>query len=150
MAGPFSLRRLAWAGPASILAALIVNSIYYFITRALGESYLIPLDATGTRIYPMPALMFILPTLVVGLAAWAFFALLIRISRVAGIVFLSVAIAALVLSLGGPSSLPNTPLRTQVLLAGMNLLTAICLTGGMLWLSKTKGRLDAEQRGKTW
>ncbi|HTX91055.1 MAG TPA: DUF6069 family protein [Anaerolineales bacterium] len=135
MKGPYSLRRLLWAGPLATLAALAANSIYFIITKAFGEQYRIPLDTTGAHVSPMPPLMFILPTGLAGLAASVFFGLLIRFSRLPGVVFLSVAIAAFILSLGGPSSLPNTSLKTELLLSGMNLLTALLLTGGILLLS---------------
>jgi hypothetical protein len=136
--GPYSIRHLAWTGPLATLIAVLANFLYYMITKASGEQYLIPMDATGTHISPMPVLMFVLPTLLVGLVATIFFGLLIRFSRVPVIVFLSVAIAALILSFGGPSSLPNTPLKTELLLSGMNILTATIITGGILLLSGKK------------
>jgi hypothetical protein len=139
--GPYSLHRLLWAGPLATLLTLLVNFLYFIITKATGEQYLIPLDATGTHVNPMPPLMFILPTILVGLAATIFFGLLIRFSRVPAIVFLSVALAAMILSLGGPSSLPNTSLKTQLLLVGMNLLTGAFLTVGIPLLSRTNAKI---------
>jgi hypothetical protein len=137
----YSLRRLLWAGPLATMTAIVANLLYFALTKTFGEQYLIPLDATGTHISPMPVLMFILPTLLVGLVAALFFGLLIHFSGVPAIVFLSVAIAALILSFGGPSSLPNTPLKTQLLLSGMNVLTAIFITGGILLLSRMKTKI---------
>jgi uncharacterized membrane protein YphA (DoxX/SURF4 family) len=134
----YSLRRLVWAGPLATLFALVANFLFYTITKAAGEQYLIPLDGSTSHIGPMPVLLFVLPTLIVGVVASVFFGLLIRFSRLPAIVFLSVAVAALILSLGGPGSLPDTSLQTQLLLTGMNLLTAICLTGGILLLSRDK------------
>jgi uncharacterized membrane protein YphA (DoxX/SURF4 family) len=134
----YSIRRLLWAGPLATLIALVANFLFYTLTKATGEQYLMPLDGSTSHIGPMPVLLFIVPTLIVGVAASVLFGLLIRFSRLPAIVFLSVAIAALVLSLGGPGSLPDTSLKTQLLLTGMNLLTAICLTGGILLLSRDK------------
>ena len=39
---PFSLRRLLWAGPIATIAAILANLLYYALTNALGEHYLMP------------------------------------------------------------------------------------------------------------
>jgi hypothetical protein len=135
----FSLRRLLWAGPLVTLAAALANLLFYFISRALGGQYLFPVDAAGTRLEPMPAWMPVLPTLALGLVASLFFALLVRFARRPVTIFLSVAATALLVSFGAPAGLPGgTPLSTRFLLAGMNLLTALVLSAGILALSRNR------------
>ncbi|MGB8213675.1 MAG: DUF6069 family protein [Anaerolineales bacterium] len=134
----YSLRRLCWAGPAATLLALLADEGYYFATRSLGEQYLLPQDGNLAHSSPMPVLLPILAILAAGLAATVFFALLTRFSPAPASVFLSVAITALVLSFGAPFNLPNSPLMTKLLLSGMQVIAAVFISGGILWMSHKK------------
>ena len=49
--------------------------------------------------------------------------------------FLSVAVAALILSFGGPLNLPAGTLQLKILLSGMHVIAAGIITGGILLLS---------------
>jgi hypothetical protein len=137
----YSLRRLSWAGPAATIAAIPVSIIYYTATKALGEQYLLPLDGNGTRLGPMPATTFMVVILIAGLLATVFFGLLIRFARKPGTIFLSVAVTALILSFGGPFSLPASTMQTKILLSGMNIIAAVIITGGILLLSHKKAKV---------
>ena len=79
---PYSLRRLLWAGPIATIAAVLVNLLYYTLTKALGEHYRMPLDGSTSNLAPMPFLMPVLATLVAGLMATLLFGLLIRFPAV--------------------------------------------------------------------
>ncbi len=138
---PFSLRKVYWAGPVATMLAILVDLIYFSITRALGEQYLIPLNERTTSLSSMPVLMPILAILVSGLVATVIFGLLVRFSKNPAIVFLSVATAALILSIGGPIYLPNAALHTKLLLSGMQLIASAIITGGILLLSHPKTKL---------
>jgi hypothetical protein len=131
----YSLRRLLWGGPSATIAAVLVNLLYYALTKALGEQYLIPLDGHSSNLTPMPFLMPVIVTLVPGLLATILFGLLIRFSRSPTIVFISVCAAALILSFGGPYYLPAASLQTKILLSGMNLVGTAIISGGILLLS---------------
>jgi hypothetical protein len=132
---PYSLRRLTWAGPLATLAAILAVMAYYALTRALGQTYRMPLDGSSSQLGNMPVLTPILAVLVPGLLASAFFGLLLRFARKPATIFLSVSITALVLSLGGPFDLPVATLPTKLLLGGMHLLAAGIITAGILFLS---------------
>jgi hypothetical protein len=134
---PYSLRRLLWAGPLATLAAALANLAYYLISRAFGERFIMPLDGNSAHIGPMPLLMPLVATLVPGLLATLLFGLLIRFSRKPATVFLSVCVAALILSFGGPSSLPAATVQTKILLTGMQVLAAGVIVAGILFLSHT-------------
>ena len=135
---PYSSRRLPWAGPAATLAAILVDVLYYFASKAAGESYLIPFNTSGSQPVPLPILNVIMAVLVSGLIASLFFGALLRFSRKPATVFLSVAITALILSFGGPFNLPDAAMQTKLLLSGMHLLAAAIITGGILFLSHEK------------
>ena len=132
---PYSLRRLAWAGPLATLAAILAVMAYYALTKALGAPYLMPLDGNSSRLGPMPVLTPILAILVPGLLASGFFGLLLRFARKPATVFLSVCITALILSLGGPFDLPVATMQTRFLLSGMHVLAAAIITSGILLMS---------------
>jgi len=138
----YSLRRLLWAGPIATIAAVLVNLLYYALTKALGEHYLMPLDGSTSNLTPMPFLMPVIVTLVPGLLATILFGLLIRFSRSPTIVFLSVCAAALILSFGAPYYLPAASLQTKILLSGMNLIGTAIITGGILLLSFKRTKIS--------
>jgi hypothetical protein len=136
---PYALRRLLWAGPVATVAAILVVSLYYAITRSLGERYLVPLDGNSSQLGPMPFLMPVVSILIAGLLATSLFGVLIHFARKPATVFLSVSVAALILSFGGPFNLPAGSMQTKILLGGMHILAAGIITGGILLLSqKTK------------
>jgi hypothetical protein len=132
---PYSLRRLLWGGPVSTIAAILVNMLYFGVTKALGEKYLMPLDGSSSHLSPMPAIMPCVVILVTGLVATVFLGLLIRFTRRPAIVFLSVSAAALILSFGGPFNLPAASMQTKILLSGMHGIAAGIITGGILLMS---------------
>jgi uncharacterized membrane protein len=89
----------------------------------------------------MPATTFMVAILIAGLLATVFFGLLIRFAQSPGTIFLSVAVTALILSFGGPSSLPAATLRTKILLSGMHVIAAVFITGGILLLSRKNAKV---------
>ncbi len=138
---PYSIRRILWASPAATAAAILANSLYYIVTKTLGAQYLLPLDENGVRLGPLSVLVVIEVTLAAGLTATILFGALIRFARQPVIVFLSVAVTALLLSFGGPFGLPGAALQTKLLLSGMHLLAATIITGGILLLSRKKAKV---------
>ncbi len=134
----YSLQRLLWAGPLTTVSAAGANVIYYLASKALGEKYLIPLDQNGSQFAPMPVLVPLVGALIAGLLATFLFGALLRTARQPVTVFLSVAITAFILSLGGPFGIPAAALHTKLLMSGMNLVTAIILIAGILVFSRER------------
>jgi hypothetical protein len=128
----YSLRRLLWVGPVATLAAILITLLYYAVTKALGGQYLMPLDGSNSHFSPMPVLMPVVVILIAGLLATSLFGLLIRFTRRPATVFLSVCLAALLLSLGGPINLPAASIQTRIMLSGMHIIAAATITGGIL------------------
>ena len=131
----YSIRRLSWAGPVAILAAILADMAYFALTKAVGEQYRMPLDGNSFHLGPMPLLTPILAILISGLLASIFFGLLLRFVRKPATVFLSVSITALILSFGGPFDLPAASMQTKILLSGMHVLAAAIITSGILLMS---------------
>ena len=134
----YSIRRLCWVGPLATLVAILVDSLYFFVTTAFGEGYLIPLTASGSQRAPLPTTTIVMAVLVAGLVATVFFGLLVRFARKPATIFLSVAITALVVSFGGPFGLPAVEMQTKLLLCGMHIIAAATITGEILFLSRSK------------
>ena len=134
----YSIRRLCWAGPAATLSAILLDVLYYGVTKALGEQYLIPVTANGSQLNPLPAATIVVTILVAGLVATVFFGLLISFARKPATVFLSVAITALIVSFGGPFSLPAASIHTKLLLSGMHGIAALIITAGIPLFSRNK------------
>jgi hypothetical protein len=139
---PYSLRRLLWVGPVAAVAASLANLLYFYVTKTLGVQYLIPLDGSSSHLSPMPVVMPVIVTLIPGLLATIFFALLIRFAQKPATVFFSVSVAALILSFGGPFNLPAATLQTKILLSGMHVHAVVIITGGILLMSHKHGKLD--------
>ncbi len=135
----YTLLRLFWAGPLATVIAIVANFIYFLVTKAAGEAYMLPLDANGAQLTPMPAAMPVLGALFTGVLATLFFGLLVRYAQKPVTVFVSVAITALILSFGGPFGIPGAALQTKLLLCGMNFLTALTLVGGILFFGRERG-----------
>jgi hypothetical protein len=132
---PYSLCRLPWAGSVATVAAILVNLLYYAVTKALGEQYIVPLDGNSSHPGPMPALMIVMAILISGLIASILFGLLIRFARKPVTVFLSVSVTAFILSFGGPFNLPAASIQTKILLSGMHVIAAGIISGGILLMS---------------
>jgi hypothetical protein len=137
----YSIRRLSWAGPVAILAAILADMAYFALTKAVGEQYRMPLDGNSFHLGPMPLLTPILAILISGLLASIFFGLLLRFVRKPATVFLSVSITALILSFGGPFDLPAASMQTKILLSGMHVLAAGIITAGILLMSRSKDKI---------
>jgi hypothetical protein len=138
---PYSLRRLIWGGPVATFAAILASLLYFAVTKALGEEYIMPLDGNSSHLGPMPVLMPVIAILIPGLLATVFFGLLVRFNRKPATVFLSVSVAALTLSFGGPSNLPDASLQTKILLCGLQVIAATVISSGILLLSHKDTRL---------
>ena len=144
----YSIRRLLWGGPTATLVAILMNILYFSVTKALGEKYLIPLTGNASRLDPLSVAMLIIAILVPGLAAAVFFGLLIHFARKPAMIFLSVAITALLVSFGGPFSLPAGTMQTKILLSGMHVIAAVVITGGILFFSRNKNSSPGKQPSK--
>jgi hypothetical protein len=132
----FSIRRLLWGGPVVTMLAALAVWLYFSITKSFGAPYLLPLAGSSSSFSPMPALTPVMTTLIPGLVASIFFGLLIRFSHQPATVFLSVSLAALLLSFGGPYYLPGVSLSTKIHLGLMHILAAAILCGGILLVSR--------------
>jgi hypothetical protein len=139
MPEPFSLRRLLWAGPLITLLANLVNLLFYAGTRALGEDYLITLAGPSKPAVPMPVLSILVATSVAAAGACLIFAGLLKVSHVPLPPFLSISVAALLVSFGGPFSLAGvTTSTTKLLLCSIHLISAIVIVGGLILLTRRK------------
>ncbi len=137
----YSQRRLVWAGLTATLAAILADVLYFALSKALGEPYLMPLDGSSFQLGPMQVLTPVLAVLISGWLATILFGLLLRFVRKPATVFLSISIAALILSFGGPFNLPSATMQLKLLLTGMHVIAAGIITGGILLMSRKNSKV---------
>jgi hypothetical protein len=139
MPDTFSLRRLLWAGPLTVVVANLANLLFYAGTRALGQQYLMTIAGPSKPAVAMPVLSVVLATSVAAAGACLVFAGLLKVSHVPLPPFLSISVAALLVSFGGPFSLAGaTTVTTKLLLCGLHLISAVTIVGGLVFLTRRK------------
>ena len=120
----------------SILSTL-ANLLYFYLSKVLGEQYLIPFTDPPTVTQPMSVLMVILVTFLSAILATALYAMLAKVAPNATLSpFLSITGTAFLVSLGGPIELPGTVLQTKLLLIGMHIIAALIIIGGFIYFHK--------------
>lgn len=122
---------IIWFGIFISIITILTNLIFFAVTKALGEQYPIPLTETANATSPLSVAMIIQATLISVLLATGLFSLLTRIAPNAVLPpFLSITITAFIVSFGGPMELPNTLIKTKILLSVMHIITAVIIIGG--------------------
>jgi hypothetical protein len=126
-------RKIVWVGLLISIVSVLANLLFFALTQALGEQYIIPLTESSTNSGPMPVFMVILATLTSALLATMLYSFLSKIAPNATMPpFLSVAGTALLVSFGGPLDLPGAVMQTKLLLSTMHIIAAIIIIGGLL------------------
>jgi len=116
----------------SVLAVL-ANLLFFAITQALGEQYLIPITETSKEAIAMPTVMILIATLFPAiLASLLYISLYKKNSKTSIQSFLAISLTALLISFGGPMDLPGAGIRTKLFLSGMHLMAAAIIIGGLL------------------
>lgn len=130
----------------SVIASL-ANILFFFVTKSLGEQYLIPLTESSIEVTPMPYFIIPIVTLTPAIFATLLFAFLNKLSpRNTVSPFLSISITGLIISFGGPLDLPGVGLQTKLLLCAMHVIAGIIIIGGLLVLpgkiKKTRSKIS--------
>jgi len=133
-----SLKKLGWVGPAAGVVAAVANLIVFFVAKSLfGIPFVFPLNGPGTPAEPLPAFMVVIATLVPALAATVFLAILSKFAPRPVLIFQIVAVVFLLLSFGGPFSLP-VDLATKLALSLMHVIAGVVIVGGLTTLGYEK------------
>ncbi len=139
MSHPFLIRRLLWAGPLTGGLAVASALLFYAVTRSAWNDYPIALPGTTKALTPMPMMPVFLAIPVVTFGAILVFAFLLKFTHVPLPPFLSISAAALLVSFGGPFSLPgNTPLSTKLLLCAMFTVSGLVIVAGLLLFTSVR------------
>lgn len=127
-AGRLDLRRLLWAAPLAGVVALVLNAVVYLVAQGpLGITLVVP-GPNGPTPEPLPLIAVAAASLVPALGAGALLAVLSRFTARPLFIFQIVAAVFLLLSLGGPLSLP-APQAVRFALTVMHLTTAAAIVG---------------------
>ena len=116
------------AGLLAAAAAAVANMIIWAIERILlGLALPVPQGA-GNEIAPLPVVMVVVVSAVAAIAATLLLAILNRFVQRPIRIFQGIAAVALLLSLGGPLSLP-VDIATKVGLSAMHVVAAAAIVG---------------------
>lgn len=125
--------KIARIGILLTISSILVNLIFFSLTKALGEQYIIPMTEAPTVTGPMPVFLVILATLLAALLVTGLYGILAKVAPRATLPpFLSISATAFLVSLGGPMELPGTHIQTKLLLSTMHIITAFILIGGFV------------------
>jgi Family of unknown function (DUF6069) len=123
--------RLLLVGLLAGLAAGVLNVLVYFVGLALGVPFLMPLPP-DQAIQQIPAVAFIMASVVPALLAAIFYGLLGRFAAArATSIFVIVSVVFALLSLGG-SLTPPVELSTRLVLSLLHLTTAAIIVAGLV------------------
>lgn len=124
-----SLKRALVGGVAGAVASFVV----YGVARVAGVDFLGrfsgPDAPAGPLPVPMIAVASLVPAIVAGLA---YFGLGKLVGAKARIVFVALAVAFGLFSLGGPASLGDASTSTRIALSIMHLVVAVAITGSLV------------------
>lgn len=126
---------------AALIAAIgtaVANLLVFVVAKnVFGLGLAIPLGGAGSPIEPLPAFMVVIATAVPALAAAGLLALLARFTRRPILIFQIIAAVFVLLSLGGPLSLP-VDTATKLVLSLMHLAAAAVITGVLTTWSRAR------------
>jgi hypothetical protein len=133
-----SFSRLLWVGPLAGLVAAIANLIIFGLAKTvIGIPFVIPLFGPGSPPEPLPAFMVIAGSLVPALGAAVLLWILGKFASRPLRIFWIVSLLFLLLSLGGPLSLP-VDLPTKLALSLMHVVAAVAIVGVLTTLGPEK------------
>jgi hypothetical protein len=130
-----ALSRLFWVAPLAGLVAGLANVLLYLLARAAGVEFLMPLGGPGSALQPLPIFMPFVSSFVPALVAGALYAALGRFVRRPTRAFVLIAAIFLILSFGGPLSLPVTT-AVKLALSAMHVVAGVVITGLLVRLGR--------------
>jgi hypothetical protein len=132
----FQLSRLLWVGPLAGVVAAVGNLILFFIvTNLLNISLIMPMNGPDSPAEPLPALAVIMASFVPALGATFFLWLLGKFTRQAALIFQIIAVAFLLISFGGPLSLPVDS-TIKLVLSLMHVVAGVAIVGILIRLGQ--------------
>ena len=132
------LSKLWWVGLVAAGAAALGNLIFYFISRGLGVSYLMPVEPGSTELAPLPAGIVIFASIVPAVAATFLYAILGKLVSRPVTVFWIISAIVLLLSMALPFvNLPDTvDSATVFALEVMHVIAAAAIVGVLTTLGR--------------
>lgn len=131
-----AVRKLLWVAPLAGLVAALANLVVTLAGQALAGPLVLPLQP-GTEPQPLPLIMVVLASFVPALAAAGVLAALGRFTARPVFVFNIVAVVFLLVSFGGPASLP-VAFSIQAVLGVMHLVAGVVIIGALNTLGRER------------
>ena len=139
-ASPFGFGRVLRAGLVVAAVSAVVNVLVFLLARyVLGIPFVFPFAGEGMPAASLPVSMVLIASLVPAIAGALFLAVLGKVFRRPLRLFQIIGVVLLLLSLGGPFSLP-VDLATKLALSLLHIVAAVVIIGG---LTRLLGRAQA-------
>lgn len=129
--------KLWWVALVAGVAAFIVNLILFLIAQSLGLSLMVSQPADPNTLVPLSMGPILGASIVPAIAAAILLAILGRFLARPLRIFQIIAVVFLLLSFGGPFSLP-VETSTKVVLGVMHVVTAVAIVGTLSTLGREK------------
>ncbi len=141
---PYSFGRVLGAGLFVAIGATLVNVVVFMLARDLLDiPFVFPYQGAGSAAAPLPVAFVIVASMLGALAAALLLAVLGRMTRRPLRIFQIVGITFLIVSFGGPLSLP-VGLPTKLVLSAMHIMAAVIIIAGLT--IRLEGRASRQPR----
>jgi hypothetical protein len=141
-------KKIIWMGFLISIVSVLANLLFFALTQAFGERYIIPLTNLPAGSEPLPVLMIILATIIPAFLATLLYVILYKIVPKAILPsFISITGTALLVSFGGPMEIPGLSSQTRLLLSSMHFIAAVIIIGGLLLFHRQNKKASEPGRG---
>lgn len=134
------ISKLWWVGLVAAGASALGNVVFFFISRGLGVSYLMPLEPGSTELATLPVMIVIVASLVPAVAATILYTILGKFLSRPILIFRIISAVALVLTFVMPIvNLPATVDGSTIFaLEVMHVISAVAIVGVLTSLGREK------------
>ncbi len=141
---PFSFGRILGAGLLVAIGAALANVVMFVLERDFfGVSFAFPYQRAGSVAMPLPVTFVILASGLPAILAALLLAVLGRLAQRPLRIFQSVGVIILLVSFGGPISVP-AGLSTKLALGVMHVVAATIIIGGLSILAQERPPREAQ------
>ena len=130
--------RVLRAGLLVAISAALANVVVFALERnLLGVSFVFPYQGAGSPALPLPVSFVILASTIPAIAAAVLLAILGKLTRRPLRIFTIMGVIFLIVSFGGPLSVPAGP-STKLALGVMHVVAAVIIIGGLAVLTQPR------------
>ncbi|UCD41411.1 MAG: hypothetical protein JSV69_12670 [Chloroflexota bacterium] len=145
---PAKLSRQLLAIVLGSISAIVANVVYYFILKDfVGIEFIAPEESPPPEVSPLPATDVVIFSIIFSAGASILFLILASTVRRPALIFVTISLVVLVLSLFLPLFMPTPPipLSTELSLASMHILGAAVLVPVLAMIGLPINTMNSEE-----